>query len=225
MLEKPLPSTIRGSRGFTLIELLIATSIFVMVASLSSAAFLAATKSSRKLQSTRLVQQAAQFAFEIISREVRQAKGVACVIGDAADCQPSAIGDPRLKTNQLKICTQEGKEKFFRLVDSNGNGSYDELTVGDDTGLTKPLTPAGIVVSPAASFSNKVFRVLVSHADPGQVCNGSAHIKPIFNQPFVELSAELANFDPATSPPPEKQAKMTVQTMVSLRNFVKDYSP
>lgn len=59
--------------GFTLIEILVASTIFTFVAIVSVGIFVQSTRATEKVNADREVQQAARFAFEQLSRSIRQA--------------------------------------------------------------------------------------------------------------------------------------------------------
>lgn len=218
------------NKGFTLIEMLIATSIFLIVATVSVASLLASTKSLRKIQSDRGVHQAARIAFEQMSRDIRQSKGVACIqVSPVTDCVTSG-SDPRISTDQIAICGQEGTtfvRKFYRFVDTSGDSLPDAIEFEKEGEDAQIVTPPGITVSSTTLFaSNKMFRLVPSHATGANPCDTPPAAPAIYVQPFVELAADFRNFpDLATPPPPEKQSKISLRTMVSLRNFTKQYQP
>lgn len=205
--------------GFTLIEIVIATTIFLVVSTISVASFLASSKSVRKIASDREVHQAARLAFEQMSREFRMAKAVACQqTSFSTDCQQINPSDTRLLTDQVRICTQD--DVTVRDYKLENNKIYArEGTLGNWI----ELTPAGILVK-GQMTNQKLFQVLPSHSiGTNNPCTDSA-ISSIKTQPFIELSAQFLNYDPSNPPTqPEKGAKITLQTMVTLRNFVKQY--
>lgn len=62
--------------GFTLIEVLVASTIFMFVAVMGIGIFVQSTRTTEAVSADREVQQAARFAFEQISRTVRQANAL-----------------------------------------------------------------------------------------------------------------------------------------------------
>lgn len=205
--------------GFTLIEILIATTIFLVVSTLSVASFLASSKSVRKISSDREVHQAARLAFETMSRDFRMARAIACQLQfDVSNC---IISGGRYPTDHIRICAQDGTTvrdyqlKNQRIV----VGERDQFGNFNDV----ELTPAGIFVQ-GQMTNQKLFQILPSHSvGTNNPCTDSA-ISAIKRQPFIEFSAQFLNYDPSNPPTqPEKGAKITLQTMVTLRNFVKQY--
>lgn len=206
------PAYSSQKNGFTLIEIVIATTIFLVVSTISVASFLASSKSVRKIASDREVHQAARLAFEQMSRDFRMARAIACQAQfDVSNC---IISGGRYPTDHIRICAQDGTTvRDYQLKNRR-------IVVGG-----VELTPAGIFVK-GQMTNQKLFQVLPSHLtgtdDP---CTDPA-ISSVKTQPFIELSAQFFNYDPDSPPAqPEKGATVSLQTMVTLRNFVKQYQP
>ncbi len=130
---------INNKTGFTLVEMLIAISIFAVVATLASSLFSTFANNQKRIKVSQELLNNAQYALEIISREVKNNE----IIGFGAN---QCLGlDPVIYTKCLLFARENGETAGF---------VYKEVDIGGQLDIQLAYVQLDCVRSEAGIYSN-----------------------------------------------------------------------
>ena len=183
-----------NQRGVSLLEMIVAVSIFTMLMLAVTSIFQNVVMSQQSAVAAQNTQESMRFVFEVISKEIRQAKN------DTISCAPS--GSNRIYNTQVS-----GTELYFVNKNDECVRYYidfnDQLIIGRDDGggfVDLPVTPDEILVS------NLQFSV---------TDNDVSDLPNQLEQPRVTVRLRAENIGGKES----LKQPVIVQTTISSRNY------
>jgi len=185
--------------GFTLVEVLVAMTIFSMVVVMSATTFTSSSNVNRKISGSSLIQEKISVFLDQMLSEIRQAEYAYFETDSSKNKLTIIMPDPNLPDNDIT--------KIYQVNKSGGN--IIGITVQKNTDTPQSVDMNGVNIKEFNFSGNPV-----SDGSNGSVNN----IKTIKSYPFIRVSAIFASSIDKTVPDYE------ISTIMTLRNFKKDYS-
>ena len=185
--------------GFTLVEVLVAMTIFSMVVVMSATTFTSSSNVNRKISGSSLIQEKISVFLDQMLSEIRQAKYAYFETDSSKNRLTIIMPDPNLPNNEITKIYQVNKT----------SGKITGITVKKNSETTQDIDMNGVEIKEFVFSGNPV-----SNGIDGSVNNE----KTIINYPFIRVNAIFASSIDKTVPDYE------INTIMTLRNFKKDYS-